>query len=343
MLRMDRTGKRLIRLEQSSLAGADHWERHLQEMICASPDAFSEELTEKLRVIGQEVRPWENVPDRIDILAVDDQGKSVIIELKRGTHKLQLLQAISYAGMIARWEGDKFVETLAQTSKQPLDEARSDIEEHITELSALNQSQRIILIAEDFDPAVLISAEWLHEKYNVDIRCYRVALSQEDAKDYLTCSCIYPPLEIASLRRGAHRMPDESGEGWPDWKAALEHVDNAALVDFCKVELNQSTVEERHRNRELFYRIDNKRRFFFHCRSKYAYVWQEGRFPGDDQYWRGHLSNPNTVIPVKDCRGLRFHLVTVDDFKAFGTAVRHDLTDKDFGEPEDFKEPAPLE
>jgi hypothetical protein len=62
---------------------------------------FCEEIGESLLVIGQKVRPSDAVPDRIDILAIDDPGTSVVIELKRGSHKLQLLQAISYAGMVS--------------------------------------------------------------------------------------------------------------------------------------------------------------------------------------------------------------------------------------------------
>jgi hypothetical protein len=339
MLRIDKTGKRLIRLQETTLTDTNHWERQLQDMICASPDEFCQELSEKLWVLGQEVRPSEKVADRIDILAVDEEGNSVIIELKRGTHKLHLLQAISYAGMIAKWSEDKFVETLAQSYGQAIDEARSAIQEHITELAALNQFQRIILIAEDFDPAVLISSEWLHENYAVDIRCYRMALSQEDGKEYLTCSCIYPPLEIASIGRGVDKNPNESGESWTSWDAALENVENHALVAFYKSELDQPATEKHLRYRDLIYRLEGKRRLFVGCRSKYAYVWQEGRFAADEQYWRELLSNPNTVTQVKAGRGLRFHLVTTGDFTAFMTAVRHDLIEKDFSEPADFQEP----
>ncbi|MGA3403923.1 MAG: hypothetical protein ABSC95_32340, partial [Acetobacteraceae bacterium] len=166
-----------------------------------------------------------------------------------------------------------------------------------------------------------------------------VALSQEDGKEYLTCSCIYPPLEIASLRRGTDRKPDEISESWTSWQAALEHVENPALVAFYKSELDQPATEKRLRYRELIYRLGGKRHLFVSCRSKYAYVWQEGRFAADNQYWREHLSNPNTVTQVKEGRGLRFHLATTDDFTAFTTAVRHDLLEKEFTEPADFQGP----
>src|SRR5262249_53315460 len=159
---------------------------------------------ERLCFIGQEVRPSEIIRDSIDILAIDEEGRAVVVELKRGSHKLQLLQAVSYAGMIARWSADDFIKTLATTFPQlTADDARIAIEDHIgSDISSINHAQRILLIAEEFDPALLIGTEWLHEKYDVDVRCYRLQLSHEAGTDYLTCTCIYPPIEIATLARG---------------------------------------------------------------------------------------------------------------------------------------------
>jgi hypothetical protein len=72
------------------------------------------------------------------------------------------------------------------------DKSASEIEETLDEFveglsAAINKSQRIVLIAEDFDYSVLITAEWLYEKYNVDVRCYRLRLSGDQAAEFLTC------------------------------------------------------------------------------------------------------------------------------------------------------------
>jgi RecB family endonuclease NucS len=92
VLRIDKSGKKLTLLSKSALADANHWERQLQSMICANPDAFCAELDERLRIVGQEIRPSESIADRIDILAIDDSGAAVVIELKRGTHMLDALE-----------------------------------------------------------------------------------------------------------------------------------------------------------------------------------------------------------------------------------------------------------
>jgi hypothetical protein len=336
MLRIDKNEKKLVRLTKSALAEAEHWERHLQAMIFAEPDAFCEEIGESLWLIGQEVRPSDAVSDRIDILAIDEDGSAVVMELKRGSHKLQLLQAVSYAGMVSRWTAERFIETLAVNYKESNDDARTAIEEHTgSEISAINKTQRILLIAEDFDPALLISAEWLHENYGVDIRCYRLQLSQENNNEYLTCTCIYPPIEIATLTRGSDKKSGQAGTVWVSWDAALEGVENGAVKDFVRAELAKKQ-ESRLANREIIYRRDGKRRFYLSCRQKYAYVWQAGRFEGDDGYWKKVLSEPSHVREVNSNRALRFRLATAADFGAFSKAMSEDLTKVEFSEAADL-------
>ena len=110
MLRIDRDNKKFTRLHKPDRSGAGLTERYdLQDMIKNSPDAFFQEMGESLLLLGDEVRPTDFVEDRIDLLAVDQQGSLVVVELKRGSHKLQLLQALSYASMISKWEHSEII------------------------------------------------------------------------------------------------------------------------------------------------------------------------------------------------------------------------------------------
>src|SRR5688500_11149808 len=102
MLKINRSNKSLSILEKPPLADLSIMERYdLQEYISNSATDFSNEIGRALFVLGKEVEPSEDVQDRIDLLAVDKEGNCAVIELKRGNHKLHMLQAISYAGMIS--------------------------------------------------------------------------------------------------------------------------------------------------------------------------------------------------------------------------------------------------
>src|SRR5437879_3209714 len=98
MLRLNRATRTFTRLPDRTLSETGILERHdIQAMIHASPQDFFGELGETVTLLAQEVRPDEGVDDRIDLLAADADGAAVIIELKRGNHRMHLLQALSYA------------------------------------------------------------------------------------------------------------------------------------------------------------------------------------------------------------------------------------------------------
>lgn len=120
-------------------------------MIRTNPDAFFAEMGEQLLLIGEEIRATDVVDDRIDLLAIDPEGAATIIELKRRDHKLHLLQALAYASMVSRWTPQRFVEERSRLSGASRVDAEEEIEQYLAEdFGTLNQSQRVVLIAEGF-------------------------------------------------------------------------------------------------------------------------------------------------------------------------------------------------
>lgn len=132
----------------------------LQALIVANPEAFFVKLGEDLILIGDEVAPGDVIDRRIDLLALDRQGSIVVIELKRGSDRLQLLQAVSYAALIGDWTPQHLVELMASKRKMTEADATEQIDSFLDcELSAVNESQRVVLLAEAYDYGVLAASQ----------------------------------------------------------------------------------------------------------------------------------------------------------------------------------------
>jgi hypothetical protein len=297
----------------------------LQQMIKATPEPFFGELGERLLLVGEELRPAEFVDDRIDLLAVDETGGAVVIELKRGGHKLHLLQAIAYAGMVAKWDSGRFIAERAKLTGHAPDATEDEFEEFVGgDVASLNHSQRIILLAESFDYEVLVAAEWLNERFNVDVRCARLSLSSDGANDFLTCSVIFPPPEITehAVRRGTSRPATPAR--WGGWTEALSDSDNAALVDFFNRQLANGVPNNLSR-RFITVPVRGRGWFRISARKSRAYVWQSGRFQDDLVFWKARLSPQAEVTEVADKRRVRFYLASEADFLRFEEACKTEL------------------
>lgn len=322
MLKINRETQSFETLNSPSLAELSITERYdLQEFIANSPKDFFSELGLELFLVGKEVLPSTCVQDRIDLLALDREGQTVVIELKRGNHKLHMLQAVSYAGMISHWQPNDFFNAIDKTEEDAL----TDFLE--VDRDDINRKQRIILIAEGFDYALLTAAEWLSEQHGVDITCCRIALAKDPATDseYLVCSNVYPAPELAqeSVARGRRKNSSDKAP-WQDWESALETVGNPSVKSHFERELRNNR-ESYLLKRILRYRINGKRRLSIVARSKNAYVWQDGRFADDIRFWQDGISNPVSVKPVKNEQCLSFSLETVEDFHYFEKAAGQGL------------------
>jgi hypothetical protein len=158
---------KFVQLAESDLKANGLLERfNLQEAIAQSWEAFTKEIKiPELIYVGNEVVPDERIMGRIDILAFDpNDNVPVVIELKRDKDKYQLLQGISYAAMVSNWSTEQFL----QEAKNQNPDNHSDLEEALSG-AEIDSNIRIILIAEKFDPEVIISTDWLMQNYSLDI------------------------------------------------------------------------------------------------------------------------------------------------------------------------------
>jgi hypothetical protein len=318
MLRIDRQARTLQPLRDTTLSAASITEvGDLQQFILNCPESFFAEIGQDLFVIGHEVQPSETVADRIDILAVDREGTATVIELKRGNHKLHLLQAISYAAMISTWTPEDFLGHLDQARQEALADFLNE------DVDNLGRSQRLLLVAEEYDYALLASAEWLIEKYGMDVLCCRVAMSQDPdtEAEYLLCSNVLPAPELAeqAIRRG-RRVAATQSSSPPNWDAVLAKITVPVVREFFAGELAAGRNEYLP-SRILIYSSGGHQRWHVSARTKKGYVYQIGRFPGDIELWKKKMSEPDEVVEVRDGLRIRFFLYTSSDFQNFRTFV----------------------
>ena len=137
--------------------------KDIQEWVAANPGILGDDLL----IIGKEFSGFDLTNERLDLLAVDSNGKLVVIELKRDdTGADAHWQAIKYASYLRRATTDKIIELLADYAAVSQEDAANQLLQHLDadDFNDLNNDQRIILASHRFAPEVITAALWLNDK-----------------------------------------------------------------------------------------------------------------------------------------------------------------------------------
>ena len=164
-------------IENTNFSSVNIWERkHLQNWICQKPEILGEELL----IVTTEYEKFDKVNDRLDILAIDRNGKIVLIELKRDVaSKFTDLQAIHYASYCSTLVKKNIIEMMIDYYNKNNLEISDDVEEEIMnfiqneEFEDFDNKPRILLVANDFKERTLSAVNWLRE-FGIDITCIRL-------------------------------------------------------------------------------------------------------------------------------------------------------------------------
>lgn len=189
MYKVNAENRQLVQLTPKSFGDLGVLERFdIQEWIEKTPSVLGEDLL----VIAKELSLPSGL--RLDLLAIDKQANLVIIELKRdGSSRNVEWQAIKYASYCSNFLPDEIFTSYAQYLHSDIDEAKLSIEGFIDEeLNSLNQSQQIILVANEFHPDVISAVLWLRD-YGIEIKCVRLRSYIDDDDDlFITPDVIIP-------------------------------------------------------------------------------------------------------------------------------------------------------
>lgn len=187
------------------------WERtHMEEWIAKHPEILGEELL----TITTEYADFDKTSKRLDILAIDREGKLVIIELKRDTaEKFVDLQAIHYAAFFSTHTFEDVVDIRAEFTNKSQEEADIEIREFITndEFQDLDDQPRIILVANEFKEETLAAVLWLRD-VGVDITCVKFEAYEVDEKIVVTPNIIVPLPEAKQFMIYREKKSKQSSE-----------------------------------------------------------------------------------------------------------------------------------
>lgn len=196
MLKFERSTKSLVPVVTRTLAESQLLERtDLQASIINSWESFSSELGySELFLVGSEIEPHDACRNRIDILALSRDGNPVVFELKRHRDRLQLLQAITYAAMISKWDARRFSTALGTRSDEGAMELRSLLSDPAFKIGA----PEIVLMAESFDPEVILAAEWL-DSFNISLSAFSISGVEHQEDTLISIDQRFPLARIDDL------------------------------------------------------------------------------------------------------------------------------------------------
>lgn len=191
---LDTEHNKLVKAPKATFSELKLQERkHLQEWIAAEPSSLGEELL----IIQKEFDGFADTKERLDLLALDKQGRLVIIENKLDdSGKDVTWQAIKYASYCSSLSKSDIVEIFERhlgnngMAKETIVEFLDASEFDEIELNPDN-SQRIFFVAANFRKEVTSSVLWL-ANFGLNIKCFKVTPFQYNGKVLIDFDQIIP-------------------------------------------------------------------------------------------------------------------------------------------------------
>ena len=239
LFKIDRDTRKSEAMKEINFAQLGLKERQdIQEWVADNPDI----LGDNLLIIAKEFSGFDNTNERLDLLAVDTDGKLVVIELKRDDSGADVhWQAIKYASYLHRASNEAVIDILAEYGECSVADAEAKLKEHlrVDDLNGLNNDQRIILTSHRFAPEVTSAVLWLNEKLPGEnpITCIQLTPYQdgENGPLYVQANTIIPVPGDEGYRIGVGTIRRSNG-GQTGMKSTGPYWDhqNDDITRFCK-------------------------------------------------------------------------------------------------------------
>ena len=210
MYRIGSDKKRITKIPPRKFAALGFKECDLQVWIANEPEVLG---GEDLLII-QEYAGFSGTKEQLDLLALDEDGALVIIEIKRDdSGKDVTWQALKYASYCSRFSKDHIRKIYQDFLNKNDDGAKA--EKKLSEFYgtdykdiSLNESAvpRIILIAGKFRPEVNSTVHWLLN-FGVRLQCFEATAYSLGEEQFLHVEQIIPTQDAEGCRIG---MPEKA-------------------------------------------------------------------------------------------------------------------------------------
>lgn len=215
---------RLVRVHASDVDR----EKRLEDWIESNPDV----LGERLLVVGRQVRT--KYGGIVDLLAVDGDGRGVVIELKRGkTPRDIVAQALDYETWLSELSDADIRDMVSRTADASFNDA-FHAKFGTTPPETLNAEQRLMIVATDVDEATTRIVQRLSARYGVDINVVTLGYFNVKGQEMLARTWLVDPAEMDE--RVEKRQVTNGAMQTSEW-TGLWHV-NVGVHDDSRVQRN---------------------------------------------------------------------------------------------------------
>jgi len=148
-----------------------HIESDLEDLLENNPEYFFEDS--RIMIIGRQVTT--NLNSIIDLLGIDANGDTVVIELKRDkTNRETIAQLLEYASFVDKLDylqlNDIFQNYLNEESELEEYHAQFFKDELVNNKVSFNKSMKLIIVAQEITTEIRQTAQFLRQK-GIDVYC----------------------------------------------------------------------------------------------------------------------------------------------------------------------------
>lgn len=180
--------------------------QEIERWLKATPEVMGEPL----KIVGSQFAGFDRTLDRLDLLALDRDGRLVVVEIKRDDSSSgQDLQALRYAAYVSTLTADQVVglyrayEAKEHQRDISAAEARKELDDWTGDrtLDALDEDAvpRIVLVAAGFPVGVTNTVLWLTRNFEMEITCLQVTPYRVNGEIVLAASVLIPLPEAADF------------------------------------------------------------------------------------------------------------------------------------------------